>query len=98
MTPEELRANAIKFLGHMMTRPEVLEEVQKCPAGAGQGKDPNKLGPIMAKHLGIAQLTVDEVRAMGKHIQEATAKVKEVLTEHAPAQATTFSPSHFIFD
>ena len=97
MTPQEIKANAIAFLGHMLTKPEVMSDLQKVPEpGPGPGKDADGVAAVIAKHLGIAPPTRDELRAMAGHIQEATSKVKDALTEHAPAQATTFSPSHFI--
>lgn len=97
MNPQEIKTNAIKFLGQMMTKPEVLSDLQACPEPTpGAGKDPVALGAIMAKHLQITQPTVPEVKEMAKHIRDATAQVKAALSEHAPAQATQFSPSHFM--
>ena len=97
MNPQEIKTNAIKFLGQMLTQPEVLSELQACPEPKpGAGKDPVALGAIMAKHLQVAPPTTPEVNQMAKHIRDATAHVKSALSEHAPAQATQFSPSHFI--
>jgi hypothetical protein len=97
VNPQDVKTNAIKFLGHMLTNPQVMTDLQKAPdAVPGQpGKDASAVGDVMAKHLGIPKPTNDEVAQMGQHIQDAMKGVNATLSQHAPAQAQPFSPSNF---
>lgn len=91
MSPDDAKTHAVKFLGLMMTNPQILKAVQDIPleaeASGNQVKSSAALGQVMQAHLGTGPLTREDVKAIARNIHAETTRLSGMVRGHAPEVA-----------
>lgn len=92
LSQDDAKKHAVKFLGLMMTNPQVLKAVQDIPleaepATGKQVKDSVALGKVMQQHLATGELAREDVKAIARNIHAETTRLSGLVRGHAPEVA-----------